>query len=84
VYLYIYGQRIDKNRFGNDNLKTHWFLPCVSGRFNRISGRSERLHDSQIHAYFYVWADHSCHVVETNFDSMHIESKNEPVSPQGL
>lgn len=49
--------------------------------FNRISGRSERYHDSQIHVYFYVWADHSCHVVETDFDSMPIESKNEHVTP---
>ena len=26
---------------------------------------------------------HSCHVVETDFDSMHIESKNELVSSSG-
>lgn len=52
--------------------------------FNRISGQFKPLHDSQIHAYFYVWADPSCHVVKTDFDNTHIvKSKNEPVSPSG-
>ena len=47
---------------------------------NRISRRSERYHGSQIHAYFYVWADHSCHVVETDFDNMHIVNQRTNLS----
>jgi len=56
------------------------FCRVYQERFNRISGRSERLHDSQIHAYFYVWTNYSCHVVETDFDSMYIDQRmNLPV-----